>query len=122
MNECLMEVMGLGALKKLGVIDHEETLQNYYEWFEKVQNIETRRNDESIMAGLVYFCTLVSGTRRTQREVADIFDVSVVTVRNSSKELGEKIDSFNNKIQSHYGLSGKWKEILARGEEEENAD
>ncbi|HJK73088.1 MAG TPA: transcription initiation factor IIB, partial [Methanocorpusculum sp.] len=45
-----------------------------------------------VAAAAIYISSILSGERRTQREVADVAGVTEVTIRNRYKELAEQLD------------------------------
>jgi len=50
------------------------------------------RGPTGVAAAAIYIASILSGERRTQREVAEIAGVTEVTIRNRYKELAEKLD------------------------------
>ena len=57
----------------------------------KEHHIYSGRGPEGTSAAAVYIATYRSGIRRTQKELAEIANVTEVTIRNRYKELNEKL-------------------------------
>lgn len=59
------------------------------------QKLTSGKSPSGIAAAAIYISAIKAGERRTQREVAEVADVTEVTVRNRyseiAKELNEKI-------------------------------
>ena len=58
----------------------------------KAKEITSGKGPTGIAAAALYVAALLSGEKRTQREVADVAGVTEVTIRNRYKELLEKLD------------------------------
>ena len=58
-------------------------------WMEEIKRLEldSGRGPVGIAAALIYMASIVTGQNRTQREIADITNVTEVTIRNRYKEL-----------------------------------
>ena len=56
------------------------------------KNLIRGRSIEGVAAAAIYIASILSGERRTQREVAEVAGVTEVTIRNRYKELAERLD------------------------------
>ncbi|KXA92963.1 transcription initiation factor IIB [candidate division MSBL1 archaeon SCGC-AAA259I09] len=61
------------------------------------EKLTSGRGPTGIAAAALYVATLKKGERRTQREIAEVAQVTEVTVRNRYKELAEELDLEINK-------------------------
>lgn len=55
------------------------------------KELTSGRGPTGVAAAAIYIASLLSGERRTQREVADVAGVTEVTIRNRYKELAEEL-------------------------------
>ena len=60
----------------------------------KAQNIEltSGRGPVGLAAAALYVASLMTGEKRTQREIADVVGVTEVTIRNRYKEIIDKLN------------------------------
>ncbi|MGA2916918.1 transcription initiation factor IIB [Methanoregula sp.] len=56
------------------------------------RELTSGRGPTGVAAAAIYIASILSGERRTQREVAEVSGVTEVTIRNRYKELAEKLD------------------------------
>lgn len=56
------------------------------------RELTSGRGPTGVAAAAIYISSIISGERRTQREVADVAGVTEVTIRNRYKELAEQLD------------------------------
>ncbi len=56
------------------------------------KGLTSGRGPTGVAAAAIYIASVLHGTRRTQREVADVAGVTEVTIRNRYKELTEHLD------------------------------
>nr|A6VI28.1 RecName: Full=Transcription initiation factor IIB; Short=TFIIB [Methanococcus maripaludis C7] len=56
------------------------------------KGLTSGRGPTGVAAAAIYIASVLQGTRRTQREVADVAGVTEVTIRNRYKELTEHLD------------------------------
>jgi transcription initiation factor TFIIB len=56
------------------------------------RELTSGRGPTGVAAAAIYISSILSGERRTQREVAEVAGVTEVTIRNRYKELAEKLD------------------------------
>ena len=56
------------------------------------RELTSGRGPTGIAAAALYIASILSGERRTQREVAEVAGVTEVTIRNRYKELAERLD------------------------------
>jgi len=56
------------------------------------RELTSGRGPTGVAAAAIYISSILSGERRTQREVADVAGVTEVTIRNRYKELAEQLD------------------------------
>jgi len=56
------------------------------------KELTSGRGPTGVAAAAIYIASILSGDRRTQREVADVAGVTEVTIRNRYKELAEELD------------------------------
>ncbi len=56
------------------------------------EKLTSGKSPTGTAAAAIYIATLKCGERRTQREVAEVADVTEVTVRNRYKEIAEELD------------------------------
>jgi transcription initiation factor TFIIB len=56
------------------------------------RELTSGRGPTGIAAAAIYIAGILSGERRTQREVAEVAGVTEVTIRNRYKELAERLD------------------------------
>jgi transcription initiation factor TFIIB len=56
------------------------------------RELTSGRGPTGVAAAAIYIACMLSGERRTQREVAEVSGVTEVTIRNRYKELAEKLD------------------------------
>ena len=68
------------------------------EWLEvvKTKELDSGRGPVGIAAALIYMASNVTGQSRTQREIADITNVTEVTIRNRYKELSKALNVVMN--------------------------
>ncbi len=57
----------------------------------KKLRLTSGRGGKSVAAAATYIASTVSGARRTQREVAEVVDVTEVTIRNRYKEMMKRL-------------------------------
>ncbi len=71
-----------------------ETRTKAIEIIRKAQDerLTSGKSPVGIAAAAIYIAAIMSGERKTQREVAEVTDMTEVTVRNRYKELAEKLD------------------------------
>jgi transcription initiation factor TFIIB len=64
------------------------------QWMKEIRRLELNsgRNPVGIAASLIYMASIVTGQSRTQREIADITNVTEVTIRNRYKELSKALN------------------------------
>ena len=67
----------------------QEAVALCHEWMKEIKRLEldSGRGPVGIAASLIYMASIVSGQNRTQREIADVTNVTEVTIRNRYKEL-----------------------------------
>ena len=58
----------------------------------KERDIISGRGPTGVAAAAIYIASIITGERRTQREVAEVAGVTEVTIRNRYKELVEKLN------------------------------
>ncbi len=58
----------------------------------KENKLTSGRGPTGIAAAAIYVASVLSGERRTQRDAAEVANVTEVTVRNRYKELVEELD------------------------------
>ena len=60
-----------------------------HKWLQEVtdKELDSGRGPVGIAAALIYMASIVTGQNRTQREIADVTNVTEVTIRNRYKEL-----------------------------------
>ena len=56
------------------------------------RELTSGRGPTGVAAAAIYIASILSGERRTQREVAEVAGVTEVTIRNRYKELAERLD------------------------------
>ncbi len=56
------------------------------------KELTSGRGPTGVAAAAIYIASILSGERRTQREVAEVAGVTEVTIRNRYKELAERLD------------------------------
>ncbi len=56
------------------------------------KELTSGRGPTGVAAAAIYIASILSGQRRTQREVAEVAGVTEVTIRNRYKELAEELD------------------------------
>ena len=56
------------------------------------KELTSGRGPMGVAAAAIYIASILSGERRTQREVAEVAGVTEVTIRNRYKELAERLD------------------------------
>ena len=56
------------------------------------RELTSGKGPTGVAAAAIYISSILGGERRTQREVAEVADVTEVTIRNRYKELAEKLD------------------------------
>lgn len=68
------------------------------DWLEvvKTKELDSGRGPVGIAAALIYMASNVTGQSRTQREIADITNVTEVTIRNRYKELSKALNVVMN--------------------------
>jgi transcription initiation factor TFIIB len=65
-----------------------------HQWMKEIKRLEldSGRGPVGIAAALIYMASIVTGQNRTQREIADITNVTEVTIRNRYKELSKALN------------------------------
>ncbi len=71
-----------------------EAVAMCHEWMKEIKRLEldSGRGPVGIAASLIYMASIVTGQNRTQREIADITNVTEVTIRNRYKELATALN------------------------------
>ena len=71
-----------------------EVVAQCHKWMEEIKRLEldSGRGPVGIAASLIYMASIITGQNRTQREIADVTNVTEVTIRNRYKELAAALD------------------------------
>ncbi|MAZ97683.1 MAG: transcription initiation factor IIB [Flavobacteriales bacterium] len=71
-----------------------EVVAQCHKWMEEIKRLEldSGRGPVGIAASLIYMASIIKGQNRTQREIADVTNVTEVTIRNRYKELAAALD------------------------------
>ncbi|KXB05189.1 transcription initiation factor IIB [candidate division MSBL1 archaeon SCGC-AAA382A03] len=76
-----LNISGEGRVKAMDIINKAQE-----------EKLTSGKSPSGTAAGALYIAALKCGERRTQREVAEVADVTQVTVRNRYKEIAEELD------------------------------
>ncbi|MBT3463617.1 hypothetical protein HN451_01405, partial [archaeon] len=67
--------------------------------------ITSGRSPKGIAAGALYIASKINNEKKTQAEIAKVADVTEVTVRNSYKELTNRLDFLRIELQAAQAAS-----------------